>query len=81
MEVKDKLSKNQQSVFLYQLLGFSVDEQGVIYDEDGDQFYGYDENISCNLNTLEDIVNFIKFLSKQDGIRHAQRQMKSALGL
>lgn len=39
-----KLSIEQQQIILNNIFGFIVEDGGVIYDEDGDEFYAYGRN-------------------------------------
>jgi regulator of RNase E activity RraB len=67
IDITNKLSILEQKEILYKLLGFEVNDNGVIYDEDGNEFYAYDINDKFDLTTIIGICNYIKKSSFQYG--------------
>ena len=84
-----QLTHEEKKTLLNELLGFeliNVDkdnngEHWVIYDEEGMEFYGSDENWQFNFSTLGGIIHYIKFQSKKQGYFQAQYDIKKALGI
>ena len=81
MDIKAKLSHEDQKALLSQLLGFDITANGVIYDCEGDEFYGYKENDPFDLSTIAGIVEYIKHQAESIGVWRAQEKMRQALGV
>jgi hypothetical protein len=62
-----KLSVENQNYILGDLFGFSVDITGVIYDDEGDEFYGYNANLVYDLSTLAGIIKYAQATSFKKG--------------
>lgn len=75
-----QLTQEEKSDLLYQLFGFTYDDD-VLIDDDGNEFYGYDDNSKFDFSTLEGIINYVKILSKKEGYIQAQNNIKKALGI
>lgn len=87
--LKRKLTREERAelledLFEYRLVNLAEAHEkphDVIYDDDGDEFYGKDENCQFNLETLDDFFKYSKHLAESAGIRLAQWRIKQALGL
>ncbi len=75
------LKEPEKKIILNDLLGFDVDENGVVYDEEGDEFHGYSQNDKYDFKDLNGIVEYIKDQSFEKGISHNQREIKKALNI
>lgn len=78
--LKKQLTQEEKSDLLYQLFGFTYDDD-VLLDDDGNEFYGYDDNLKFDFSTLEGIINYVKILSEKEGYIQAQINIKKALGI
>ena len=74
----DKLTREQQNDILYTLFGFSLvnvdedegKEHWVLYDEEGNEFYGSNENCQFDFSTLAGIFSYTAHRAKKhSGIR------------
>lgn len=86
--LKRKLTDEERKELLYELFGFELIDCGdkdkphfVIYDSEGDEFYGSDENCKFNFDTLYDFFDYTSHLSEEKGVRKAQWNIQKALGL
>ncbi|WP_299120485.1 hypothetical protein [uncultured Tenacibaculum sp.] len=79
--INTKLSEIERKTLLNELLGVSTCENGVVYDEDGDEFYGCSDNDKYDFGTLKGIIEYVKDESFQSGVRHSQREIKKVLNL
>ena len=75
-----KLSPVEQSQVLGDCLGFSI-EDGVVLDEEGDEFYGWDRNDKYDMDTLKGIVKYVSDQKIEQGQDQARYAIKKALGL
>lgn len=83
------MSIDEQDTFLSELFGYNfidVSDPGrpphyVLYDENGDEFYGKKENKQFDFSTLPGIFSYIAYRAKQDGYLSAQSNMRKALGI
>lgn len=75
-----QLTQEEKSDLLYHLFGFTYDDD-VLLDDDGNDFYGCDDNSKFDFSTLGGIINYIKILSEKDGYIQAQNNIKKALGI
>jgi len=75
-----QLTHEEKSELLYELFGFTYDDD-VLIDDDGNEFYGYDDNSKFDFSTLGGIINYVKILSKKEGYIQAQINIKKALGI
>lgn len=83
------LSIDEQDTFLSELFGYNfidVSDPGqpphyVLYDENGDEFYGTKENEQFDFSTLPGIFSYIAYRAKQEGYLNAQSDMRKALGI
>ena len=76
-----KLSQSDKKLLIDTLFDFGMDENGVIYDDEGDEFYGNSENNKYDFSNLKEIIDYVKDESFKKGIRHNQREIKKALNL
>ena len=75
-----QLTHEEKSDLLYHLFGFTYDDD-VLIDDDGNEFYGCDDNSEFDFSTLGGIINYVKILSKKEGYIQAQNDIKKALGI
>ena len=75
-----QLTHEEKSELLYHLFGFTYDDD-VLLDDDGNEFYGCDDNLKFDFSTLEGIINYVKILSEKEGYIQAQINIKKALGI
>lgn len=84
MNIDKKLTPDEQSQILEALLGFQIDD-GVILDDDGEEFYGNTRNRDVDLTTLRGICMYIRNREYERGQQHGaakvQRRIKTALGI
>ena len=84
-----KLTREEQSDILYTLFGFglvNVDEDEgkehwVLYDEEGDEFYGSNENCQFDFSTLAGIFSYTAYRAKNQGYSDCQYAMRKVLGV
>ena len=87
--ITNKLTKEEQNNILYELFGFSLvnicdkeeDAHWVLYDEDGDEFYGIKENCQFDFSTLSGIFSYTAHRAKNQGYSDCQFQIRKVLGL
>lgn len=84
-----KLTREERAELLEELYGFSLVNDAepnqkphdIIYDDDGMEFYGKDENCQFDLETLADFFKYSRHLAESAGVRKSQWEIKKALGL
>jgi hypothetical protein len=85
-----KLSIKEQDEILNTLFGFElvnvpgpcdIEPCYVLYDEDGDEFYGFSENCQFNFSTLAGIFSYTAHRAKEQGYQDCQFAMRKVLGL
>lgn len=76
IDINTKLTIEEQKHYLYELLGFVVNNDGVIYDEDGTEFYGYDINDRHELTTLKGIMEYYAFCQVNYELNSFKRKVK-----
>ena len=87
--ITKKLTREEQSSILSDLFGFSfvnVDEihggeHWILYDEEGDEFYGGDENCQFDFSTLAGIFSYTAHRAKKQGYSDCQVAMRNVLGI
>lgn len=85
----DKLTREQQNYILYTLFGFSLvnvdedegKEHWILYDEEGNEFYGSNENCQFDFSTLAGIFSYTAHRAKNQGFSDCQYQIRKVLGL
>ncbi len=85
----DKLTREQQNDILYTLFGFSLvnvdedegKEHWILYDEEGNEFYGSNENCQFDFSTLAGIFSYTAHSAKKQGFSDCQYQIRKVLGL
>jgi hypothetical protein len=81
----NELSINERNQIIGSLFGleykFHNNDHPVLYDEDGDEFYGYNTNLQFNFNTIRNIFKYQEHLSEKRGLMKAQDILKKAMGL
>lgn len=80
IQLKEKLSLDQQAIILAHF-GFAVEASGAIYDDGGDEFYGFNANDKWDLTNLDGILDYAKHQGFQNGVWDTQRKIKQAIGL
>ncbi len=84
-----KLTRDERNEILYTLFGFSLvnvdedegKEHWVLYDEEGNEFYGSNENCQFNLSTLAGIFSYTAYRAKNQGYSDCQYAMRKVLGI
>lgn len=83
--ITDKLTREQQQELLNTLFGFDFvntnDEHWVLYDEEGDEFYGSTENCQFDFSTLAGIFSYTAHRAKNQGYSDCQFAMRKVLGI
>ena len=80
INLNDKLDTAQQKEILG-YIGFWIDEDKVIYDDDGNEFYRFNENDKWDLATLKGILDYVKHLGENNGKWILRSDIKNVLGL
>ena len=89
MDLTTKLSIEEQNHFLQTLFGFelvNVSESTepphfVLYDEEGHEFYGTNENCRFDFSTLAGIFSYTAHRAKNQGYSDCQYAMRKVLGV
>ena len=81
MKIDEILKTAEKHRILNELLDFTVDMDGVVYDEEGDEFHGSSRNDIYDFKDLKGIIEYIKDESFDKGVRHNQNKIKKALNL
>ncbi len=80
-----KLTISQQQDLLNTLFGFDYVNVGnghmVLYDGDGNEFYGYDKHCQFDFSTLAGIFSYTAHRAKNQGYSDAQFNIRKALGV
>lgn len=84
-----KLTKEEQSDILNTLFGFwweniaenEEKEHWVLFDENGYEFYGSDENLQFDFSTLAGIFSYSTHRAKKQGYADCQYAMRKVLGV
>jgi hypothetical protein len=84
-----KLTLSQQKEILYESFGFIVidespdeqDQNYVIYDENGHEFYGVDDNCKYDLSTIAGIIKYAESRGEKTGYQHCQKDFRKVLGI
>ena len=87
--ITKKLTREEQNSILYDLFGFSLvnvdekegQEHWVLYDEEGDEFYGSNENCQFDFSTLAGIFSYTAHRAKNQGYSDCQYAMRKVLGV
>lgn len=84
-----KLSKEEMQEILKVLFGFdyrnlSEDKEKphwVLFDEEGDEFYGNSYNCQFNFSTLREIFSYTAYRAKNQGYSDCQYQFRKLIGI
>lgn len=76
--LKRKLTESEQAELLDELFMFRIDD-GVIYDDDGYEFYGFDSNNKYDLSSLKGIFELATDKAREDGKFEKALEIKKAL--
>jgi len=76
-----KLTVLEQKEILYDLFGFMVESNGVIYDEDGHEFHGYRINDNFDLSTIRGIIKYQISISTYSAISEHNNKIKDLLDM
>jgi hypothetical protein len=87
--IKDKLTIEQQNEILGSLFGFELvnisdkgeKEHWVLYDDDGNEFYGTDSNCQFDFSTLAGIFSYTAHVAEERGFAECQFKIKSLLNI
>jgi hypothetical protein len=86
--ITKKLTIEEQNSILNDLFGFSLvnvdekegQEHWVLYDEEGYEFYGRNENCQFDFSTLAGIFSYTAHMAKNQGYTDCQYEMRKVLG-
>jgi hypothetical protein len=85
-----QLTIKEQNEILDTLFGFELvgetypcdkEKHYVLYDEEGEEFYGSSENCQFNFSTLAGIFSYTAHRAKEQGYQDCQFAMRKVLGL
>jgi hypothetical protein len=84
-----KLTNEEKQDLLQTLFGFDLvnvsdigmAEHWVVYDDDGNEFYGSDENCQFDFSTLSGFFRYVAFRANARGRFDTQFEIKKALGI
>jgi hypothetical protein len=87
--ITKKLTREEQNSILNDLFGFSLvnvdenegQEHWVLYDEEGEEFYGSNENCQFDFSTLAGIFSYTAHRAKNQGYSDCQYAMRKVLGV
>lgn len=86
--LKELLTIEKQEDILGSLFGFHFhnhrngrQDHFVLYNEEGEEFYGNQENCKWNFSTLEGIFAYAAHQSEERGLYKAQRDIRKCLGI
>lgn len=87
--ITKKLTIEEQNSILHDLFGFefiNVDEKEggehwVLYDEEGYEFYGSNENCQFDFSTLAGIFSYTTHRAKNQGYSDCQYAVRKVLGI
>ena len=74
-----ELTIEEKKIILDELLSFSVNDDGVIYDDEGYEFYGYDKNNIYSLDTLRGIIKYIRRTEYSDGVKEGESNIRCGI--
>lgn len=87
--LNDELATEQKKELLKELFGFELvnvnaeegGEHWVIYDNEGDEFYGNKANLQFNFDTLSDFFRYTAHKAESHGYWSCQAAMRKVLGI
>lgn len=87
--ITKKLTREEQNSILNDLFGFVFvnesetegEEHWVLYDEEGYEFYGSNENCQFDFSTLAGIFSYTAHRAKNQGYSDCQYAMRKVLGV
>lgn len=83
--INQELTRQQQHDLLNALFGFNFEDSGgghwVLYDDDGEEFYGSNENLRFDFSTLAGIFSYTAHQAKKQGYSDCQSAMRKILGV
>ena len=89
MNLTTKLTIEEQNHFVKTLFGFEFvnmsptteEPHFVLYDEEGDVFYGYDKNLHVDFSTLAGIFVYTAYRARNQGYSDCQHDIRKALNI
>lgn len=75
-----KLTRDAQRDILGNLLDYSVNDDGVIFDADGDEFYAQSGHDEFDLTTLRGIFGYIEHTAEEYGRQSKTIEIRKILG-
>lgn len=89
MDLTTELTIEEQNYFLNNLFGFeliNVSEGNekphyVLYDDDGCEFYGTQDNCQFNFSTLMGMFSYMAYKFKNQGYSDCQYDLRKVLGI
>ena len=76
-----KLTIEEKRQILSKLFYMDVSDEGVIYDDEGDEFFGFAFNHQHELDTLAGIFEYARIRAETDGEYRARYEVRKALGI
>lgn len=74
-----KFTDDFKSQLLNELFGFTVDDEGVVYDDNGDEFHAIAENDAVDLSTLGGVIAYHGELQYNKGIQDGRTRIKKCV--
>lgn len=85
MILTKKLTQEEQQDLVQTLFGFNFEDVGdghmVLYDEEGHEFYGSNDNSQFDFSTLAGVFSYTAHRAKNQGYSDAQWNIRKALGV
>lgn len=87
--IKQELPFEQQEEILREMFGFNVVDESlqgqephyVVYDEEGNEFYGSNENCKYDLSTIGGIIRYAEDRGEKTGYWRCQNDLRKVLGV
>ena len=87
--IKQELAFEQQEEILREMFGFNVVDESlegqephyVVYDEEGNEFYGRNENCKYDLSTISGIIRYAEHRGEKTGYWRCQNDIRKVLGV
>lgn len=79
LDGKFPITPEFQKAILRKLFDFEMDENGVIYDSEGEEFFGFDKNEKFSFDTLEGIVEYARHIAYENGQNDIRMKFRDLL--
>lgn len=75
---KKVLHDKEREFLLYELFGFTI-QDGIIYTEEGEEFYADENNQNTDLDTLENIIKYYRYVKNIEGKNQLRSQLEKLM--